>query len=64
MLLKTDLSGQKLLQVPAQLAPDLAWLVLDNNQIVQIGNYSLPSKLIHLSIEGNQLLSIHSAELE
>ena len=53
MLLKTDLTGHKLLQIPAELCSDLAWLVLDDNLIVQIGSRSLPPTLQHLSLEKN-----------
>lgn len=44
MLLKTDLTGHKLVHVPgAELSPELAWLVLDDNLISQIGNETLPA---------------------
>ena len=34
MLLKTDLTGHQLVDIPAsELSPDLAWLVLDDNLI-------------------------------
>ena len=64
MLLKTDLTGQGLGHVPLQLAPNLSWLVLDDNQISQIGSRSLPPKIMHLSLERNQLVSIYTTELE
>lgn len=64
MLLRTDLSGQGLTHVPIHLAPKLGWLVLDNNQICQIGSRTLPSRIVHLSIEKNQLVSIYTTELE
>jgi len=45
MLLKTDLTGHKLVSVPTELSPDLAWLVLDENAISQIGTRTLPPAL-------------------
>ena len=65
MLLKTDLTGHKLVHIPsAELKQDLAWLVLDDNLISQIGSQALPPQLQHLSMERNQLIAVYTSEVE
>ena len=60
----TDLANRNLTQIPTHMPQNLNWIVLDNNQISQIGEDKLPSGLINFSISGNLLTSIFATEID
>ena len=64
MLLKSDLTGQGLRFVPAQIPANLSWLVLDNNQIESISADILPTSLQFLSLVNNRLTSLSALGLQ